>query len=345
MIILDSTTEKIQVITGSAGDIEVQASSADVTTGPTVTVAGAALASITTATTTDVVAAPAASTQRKLKYLGIFNNHASVSNAITVQETDGTNIVTLFKGTLAPAECMIYVDGGDGWKIYDATGAIKVVATAPGRLLKRSILTSGTTVALLAGTNAVIARLRAGGGGGGGGSSVAVSAAVGGGGSQGGYAEILKSGALGGVTLTYGIGGAGAAGANTGGTGGTGGNTTITILGTLVTANGGIGGVGQVGNTTVLQTLGGAPPAISTNGDMNSSGEPGSWSHRLSGTAGISGNGGGSGGGVSKSAQGAGNNAVGNDGAGGGGCCVLNGGAAAVGGTGAVGSIILEEYS
>lgn len=122
---LSGTSDLVRVTTGSAGDIEVQRSYADVTgTPPTVTVTGTPLASITTATTTTVVPSPAASHQIKPKYIGIFNNHASVSNLVTVEETDGTNVVTLWKGTLAPGESVIYKDE-TGWVPYDAVGLPK----------------------------------------------------------------------------------------------------------------------------------------------------------------------------------------------------------------------------
>ena len=71
MILLTSTSDRLRVITGSAGDIRVQASYVDLS-GTTVT-PGRQNTSISTATTTDIVGGPGASTQRNVKFCSIFN--------------------------------------------------------------------------------------------------------------------------------------------------------------------------------------------------------------------------------------------------------------------------------
>ena len=128
MLLFTSTTEKLQVVTGSAGSIDVHASWADHTT--TAFTPGSTNTAITTAATTDVVAAPAASTQRQLKALTIRNKHATDSNAITIQHV-GTVTVELFKYTLAVGEVITFVDGV-GFRVFDSTGNVKSVgATGP----------------------------------------------------------------------------------------------------------------------------------------------------------------------------------------------------------------------
>jgi hypothetical protein len=123
MIFLTSTSDKIQVITSAAGQIDVHASWVDLS-GTTVTT-GRANTRIATAATTDVVAAPAASTTRNLKNLKIGNNHASVTNTVTIQHTDGTNVIVVEQVTLAPLERMGYEEG-TGVRVFDSAGREKV---------------------------------------------------------------------------------------------------------------------------------------------------------------------------------------------------------------------------
>lgn len=121
MLILASTSDLIRVITSAAADIEVHASWVDLN-GTTVTPGRTNTASITTATTTTVVASPASSTYRNVKHLNITNNHASASCIVTVDHTDGTNPVELMSVILLPGENMIFNAEGR-WAHRDAQGA------------------------------------------------------------------------------------------------------------------------------------------------------------------------------------------------------------------------------
>jgi hypothetical protein len=123
MLLLTSTSDKVQVITDAAGAVKVHASWVDNLSG-TITPGRTNTASITTAATTDVVASPAASTQRNLKKLSVRNTHASVSQNITVQHTDGTNVEEIWKGQLAAGEGVV-LDAVGGWTLYDLTGPPK----------------------------------------------------------------------------------------------------------------------------------------------------------------------------------------------------------------------------
>ena len=117
MILLTSTSDKIQIVTGSSGAVEVHASWVDNASG-TIT-PDRDNAAITTATTTDVVASPGASTQRNVKTLVVRNDHASTSNAVQIQHTDGTTVCTLWSGTLLAQEQIMWVDGV-GWRKLNA---------------------------------------------------------------------------------------------------------------------------------------------------------------------------------------------------------------------------------
>lgn len=126
MLILNGANEKIQVITGSAADIEVLAAWADNNAG-VISIGSTPTASITTATTTDVVAAPGASKQRNVRHLNARNNHASASTTILIQHTDGTIVTSLWNGTLLAGEIVVFDQGGR-WTIYDSTGNVKAAA-------------------------------------------------------------------------------------------------------------------------------------------------------------------------------------------------------------------------
>jgi hypothetical protein len=110
MLLLVSTSDKIRLTTGSAGDVDVHASYVDNNAG-TITPGRLNTGAIATATTTDIVAAPAASTIRNVKTLHIRNTHATVSNTVTVIHTDGTTAVELHKCTLQPGDALEYIEG------------------------------------------------------------------------------------------------------------------------------------------------------------------------------------------------------------------------------------------
>ena len=120
MIILASTSDLIRVVTSHAAQVEVHASFVDLS-GTTVT-PGRTNTLITTATTTTIVASPAASTVRNIKHLNITNDHASQSCIVTVEHSDGTTIIELMSFTLLPGENMIFNEEGR-WAHRDAQGA------------------------------------------------------------------------------------------------------------------------------------------------------------------------------------------------------------------------------
>lgn len=109
MLILAATTDKIQVVTSAAVTVDVHASFADLASG-TVT-PGRSLTAITTATTTDIVAAPGASTFRNVKSLTIRNKHATSSVDVTVvYDANGTDY-ELHKATLFAGEVLEWIEG------------------------------------------------------------------------------------------------------------------------------------------------------------------------------------------------------------------------------------------
>lgn len=115
MLLLTSITDKISVITGSASTIDVHASWIDNASGTITT--GRTNTAITTATTTDVVAVPGASTTRNVKTINIRNKDAAASTAVTVQYNANAVLCELFKTTVQAGEVLSYVEGV-GWYLY-----------------------------------------------------------------------------------------------------------------------------------------------------------------------------------------------------------------------------------
>src|SRR5215831_1367713 len=107
MLILSSTNDRLQIITGQTCTLDVHASWMDNASG-TVT-PGRTNTAITTATTTNVVGGPGASTQRNVKTLHVANRGTG-SVDVTVQHTDGTTVSQLHKVTVAVDTTLQYID-------------------------------------------------------------------------------------------------------------------------------------------------------------------------------------------------------------------------------------------
>lgn len=121
MLNLSSTSSIVRVITSAAASVEVHASWVDLS-GTTVTPGSLNTPNITTATTTTVVLAPAASTVRNVKGLYITNVSASASVRVTVEQFDGTTPAELMGFILLPGENMTFNAEGR-WSHRDAQGA------------------------------------------------------------------------------------------------------------------------------------------------------------------------------------------------------------------------------
>lgn len=119
MLLLTSTSDLIQVVTGSAVTVDVHASWIDFTA--TTQTPGRTNTPITTATTITVVSSPAASTQRNVKRLMVRNKSGSGCD-VTVKHTDGTTAVELFKVSLLSKETLSFDE--EGFWVFDASGAI-----------------------------------------------------------------------------------------------------------------------------------------------------------------------------------------------------------------------------
>ena len=127
MLILASTTDLLQVITGSAGTVDVHASWMDNVSGA-VGPGRTNTPSITTAATVIVVGAPAAGTERNVKTLHIRNRGAA-SNLITVSHTDGTTPVQLHSVALLPGCTLLFTSTAAPLRSLNAP---EVTTSSPG---------------------------------------------------------------------------------------------------------------------------------------------------------------------------------------------------------------------
>jgi hypothetical protein len=121
------STEKVSLTTSSTAPLDVVVSYVDVPSPftPTSNSTGdKQLTQITTATTTDILAAPAASTCRNIKGVSIKNNHASTANTIQVQlNVSGTLYEIAPDCILLFGESLVLDDMGK-WFHYDSNGGV-----------------------------------------------------------------------------------------------------------------------------------------------------------------------------------------------------------------------------
>jgi hypothetical protein len=109
VLLLASTTDKVNLITGSAADVDVHVSYVKYVAPSTVTPGRKNTKGIVTAVTTDITGSPAASEVWNVKTITVRNKHATVATDITIEHTDGTNNVQLKKVNLAAGEEYQYV--------------------------------------------------------------------------------------------------------------------------------------------------------------------------------------------------------------------------------------------
>lgn len=125
MLNLVDTNDKISLITSSGADVDVVTAftDCDSTTLSSQTFQGKKqITQPTTATTTDIVAAPSANFERNIKFISIRNIDAAVSQDVTVQLNDNGTLITLFKCTLLAGEELVFSEGV--WFHYDTSGGV-----------------------------------------------------------------------------------------------------------------------------------------------------------------------------------------------------------------------------
>lgn len=136
MLNLNSTTSVLRVVTASAGAIDWSASYVDVTqsTMAPAAISGAPGAQITTATTTNVVAAPGSGVTRNVTGLVVSNDSSTINNLVTIEQYDGTNVARHWKGTLGVNERVVF-DASGYWTYYGSDGVPKSTGVLLGLTL------------------------------------------------------------------------------------------------------------------------------------------------------------------------------------------------------------------
>jgi len=124
MIVLDSTLKTLEIVLSGAvttNQLPFVAVYVDVTTTAYTPIENDGASNNTTAVT--MVAAPAASTQRQIKFLSV-QNEDTVNATVILQYNDNGTTRRISKFTLNPDDTLLYTDG-EGMRVLDSTGSLK----------------------------------------------------------------------------------------------------------------------------------------------------------------------------------------------------------------------------
>lgn len=120
----------LRITTTSAATLSVYAAFTD--HGRERSARGRTSTAISSATTTTVLAGPGAPAQREVGMLAVANTHASTSNTVTIEHSDGATATRVWAGALAAGESVVYVEGS-GWQVRNSAGVAKAApAVGPG---------------------------------------------------------------------------------------------------------------------------------------------------------------------------------------------------------------------
>lgn len=118
-IVLEASTDSIELVTSSAAAIDYDCSWTDNTT--TAFTPGKSAGQVSSATTTTIISAPSASTQRNVLNCTFRNTSTTTSNVLTVQRDVSATNRTKYATTLAPGETLAFT--GERYFRYTAAGA------------------------------------------------------------------------------------------------------------------------------------------------------------------------------------------------------------------------------
>lgn len=116
-----ASTDTLRLVTSAAVTIDALVGYVDLITATGVVTPGRQRTAISTATTTDILSAPASGTVRSAKSLSIRNRHATTACDVTLQHHDGSTAIEVLKATL-PAGHSLIRDETSGWVLLDARG-------------------------------------------------------------------------------------------------------------------------------------------------------------------------------------------------------------------------------
>lgn len=135
MIVLTATTDKLQLVTGAAASLDVSAFfvDRDQSTGA-VGAADRQLTAITTATTTDIVAAPASGKTRNVKQLHVRNKHATASCDVTVLFDANATDYEIYKVTLRAGDALEYIEGVGFYLLAASLANLNITSSEPSSM-------------------------------------------------------------------------------------------------------------------------------------------------------------------------------------------------------------------
>ena len=123
MIILGATTDKLQAVLESAittSQLDCVASWRDLTA--TTYTPGRTLSNTNDTTDADIVPAPAASTQRVIDFISVYNRDTKAHTVTVKMDASGTDYI-LFVGVLASGQTLTYVEG-TGWSVTTGNNSV-----------------------------------------------------------------------------------------------------------------------------------------------------------------------------------------------------------------------------
>lgn len=158
MLLLTATTDKFQLVSSTAASLDVHAGYMD--SGNPITSSysmapGRQNTAIVSATTTDIVAAPGASTARNVKVINVRNKDASLSCDVTIVFNQNGTSYQLHKQTLRAGETLQYVEGV-GWFLAGGNGTPPTVySTADQSITTADTYITGSQILLPSGRTLV----------------------------------------------------------------------------------------------------------------------------------------------------------------------------------------------
>lgn len=128
-MIFVNTTDKLQLITSSTAALDVFVDYVDMDNTTKAVTPGRQLTKISTATTTDIMAAPASGSTRKVKVVGINNTSATTANTVTAQYNANATLYQIDSWIVGASERVRFIEGA-GWSPIDSSGRVKTPTAA-----------------------------------------------------------------------------------------------------------------------------------------------------------------------------------------------------------------------
>ena len=153
-MILDATTDSLDIVLASAITTNQLSFTVYFDDFTSIGVTPTKNVSVTNSTTpVNLISAPAASHQRKLKYCSIFNGDTALSS-VTIRFNNNSTLRNILIVTLYVNESIQYTPEA-GWQVYDANGSLKVsgLYQAPGGLRPTEYFGAANTTTTLTLTN------------------------------------------------------------------------------------------------------------------------------------------------------------------------------------------------